>query len=187
MERAIDWTQRQSRGRSRGIKESPSVDCADDRYARRPSRSQRKKHGWFGVEALCEIGLHLDKDLRNALDSGPIGQRTYETVEMEAPIVDARSRKRGGVARSCRGYAKAVIAQEGHCRNTKMMVFASDIEQMGLQGAAFRHRRPIRIVMKQVKPLPTIVIQPVRSMCIRHLSTSQERLVEASAVWAEVK
>lgn len=135
VERAIDWTQRQGHGRSRRIEESPSVDRANDQHARCASRSQRKKHGWFGVEALREIGLHLDKDLRNAPDCGPIGQRTDETVEIEAPIVDACSRKRGGFTRSSRGYAKAVIAQEGHCRNTNIMVFAADIEQMGLQGA----------------------------------------------------
>ena len=165
----MDWTQHQRYRRTRRIEVSQPIDRANDPYAGSTSRGQRKEQAWFGVEALREIGPHIGEDLRNALDRGPVGQRVYEPLEMEAPIVDVYLHKWRGVACSSGGYAKAAITQGKHGRNTKMMVLAPDIEQVRAHGTASLHGRPVWIVTQEARAVHTIAIRLARVTCSQHL------------------
>jgi hypothetical protein len=69
-------------------------------------------------------------------DCGPISQWVDESLETETPIINVGLHKRSGItARRC-SHPNAMTAKRKHGWNTKMVILASDVEQMRSQACA---------------------------------------------------
>ena len=133
MQRAIDRTKCKRERRARGVDPAAPIYGSNHDHAGTSPGGNGQQYAQLRVEALDDIRLDLLQQFCQGVACLPVRQGGEKPLKRKRKEFQPDLLKWSRIAGSGSGYAKPAFPKRKHCRDSQVMVFPADIQNMWVQ------------------------------------------------------